>query len=408
MSLISGLLSAGNADTTDLTGEWQQHVLVRHAKGIGNGAVLFALMSMLRKESAEASEYNWFERNPVRNDFYSNAQFALGVTTLSFDDGSGNAVWQGLSLNTVLENSRTGEYVRVTADPTTSSVAVERGHASTTPAQVNDNDLWSRIAVTAEEGADPTRAVYETPDELKNYIGTFQSTVYLTNAYKGSVLRTDLEGPLRERRLYALERVSGDIEKSFLLGKKNRILGSDGYIYQTGGVRDSLVQAGLTSSHILDGGASQTVSLAAFKDWLQSFMVFGSNQKLALCGPQAFAAISNFANTARAGFRIMNNETVFGMNITTIVTPSGILELTFHPLLQELSAYRSSMFVLDMANIVQKTMEPLFLERNIQTRGKDAYMEQFRAKLGLKLKFAEAFGFASNIKRIVASDSSSW
>jgi len=173
-------------------------------------------------------------------------------------------------------------------------------------------------------------------------------------------------------------------------------------------VRDSLVQAGLTSSHILDGGASQTVSLAAFKDWLQSFMVFGSNQKLALCGPQAFAAISNFANTARAGFRIMNNETVFGMNITTIVTPSGILELTFHPLLQELSAYRSSMFVLDMANIVQKTMEPLFLERNIQTRGKDAYMEQFRAKLGLKLKFAEAFGFASNIKRIVASDSSSW
>ena len=105
MSLISGLLSAGNADTTDLTGEWQQHVLVRHAKGIGNGAVLFALMSMLRKESAEASEYNWFERNPVRNDFYSNAQFALGVTTLSFDDGSGNAVWQGLSLNTVLELS---------------------------------------------------------------------------------------------------------------------------------------------------------------------------------------------------------------------------------------------------------------------------------------------------------------
>ena len=372
MSLISGLLSQANADTTDLTGEWQQHVLVRHAKGIGNGAVLFALMSMLRKESAEASEFNWFERNPVRNDFYSNAGANSLAATLTFDDGAGTAVWQGLSLHTVLENSRTGE----------------------------------QVLVTAEEGADPTRAVYETPEELKNYIGTFQSTVYLTNAYKGTVLRSDLEGPLKERRLYALERVSGDIEKSFLLGRKNRNLGSDGYIYQTGGIRDALVKAGLTSTHILDGGGSAGVAMSDFKDWLQSFMVYGSNQKLALCGPKAFAAVSNYANSARNGFRIMNNETVFGMNITTIVTPSGILELTFHPLLQELTAYRDSMFVLDMANIVQKVMEPLFLERNIQTRGKDAYMEQFRAKLGIKLKFAESFGFAYRLRGIDDTDES--
>lgn len=406
MSLISGLLSQANADTTDLTGEWQQHVLVRHAKGIGNGAVLFALMSMLRKESAEASEFNWFERNPVRNDFYSNAGANSLAATLTFDDGAGTAVWQGLSLHTVLENSRTGEQVLVTADPSSASVAVTRGHAGTTAASINDNDLWSRIAVTAEEGADPTRAVYETPEELKNYIGTFQSTVYLTNAYKGTVLRSDLEGPLKERRLYALERVSGDIEKSFLLGRKNRNLGSDGYIYQTGGIRDALVKAGLTSTHILDGGGSAGVAMSDFKDWLQSFMVYGSNQKLALCGPKAFAAVSNYANSARNGFRIMNNETVFGMNITTIVTPSGILELTFHPLLQELTAYRDSMFVLDMANIVQKVMEPLFLERNIQTRGKDAYMEQFRAKLGIKLKFAESFGFAYRLRGIDDTDES--
>jgi len=61
------------------------------------------------------------------------------------------------------------------------------------------------------------------------------------------------------------------------------------------------------------------------------------------------------------------------------------------------------MVVIDLPNVVQKTMETLFLEKNIQTRGQDAYQEQFRAKLGLKLKFANAFGFAYNLEKITAS-----
>lgn len=405
MSLISGLLSVQNADADDLTGEWQQHVTVRHAKGIGNGAVLFALLSMLRKENAEATEYHWFERNPVRNDFYSDNNYSSSVTTIGWNDGptTMGAVWQALSLNTVLENSRTGEYVRVTADATSAAVSVERGHAGTTAAAILAGDLWTRIATTAEEGSAPTTAVYETPDELVNYVETFNASVFLTNAYKGSVLRTDMAGPLRERRLYALEKISGDIEKSFLLGRRNRIIGATNgaYIYMTGGIRDALVKGGYTSN-ILNGGGAGGITLANFLLWLQSFMVFGSPSKLALCGPGAFAAVSNFANSALGGFRIMNNETVFGMNITTIVTPFGIMELTFHPLLQESTAYQNSMFVVDLPNIVQKTMEPLFLEPNVQTPGQDAYKEQFRAKLGLKLKFAQAFGYANNLQKIVA------
>jgi hypothetical protein len=50
--------------------------------------------------------------------------------------------------------------------------------------------------------------------------------------------------------------------------------------------------------------------------------------------------------------------------------------------------------------IVQKVMEPLFLEPNIQTPGEDSYKEQFRAKYGLKLKFPQAFGYAADLKTI--------
>ena len=401
MSFISGLLSSNKADTDDLTGEWQEEVTVRHAKGIGSGAVLFALMSMLRKEPADAAEFNWFERNPVRRDYYSNAGFNDSVTTLTFDDGAGNAVWAGLALDTVLENQRTGEFVRVTADPTTADVTVSRGHAGTTAAAILDNDLWTRLFISAEEGALPTRAVYENPEEMKNYIQTFNSTVNLTNVFKGSKVRSDSGGPLPQQRLYALEKICGDIEMAFLNGRRNREVGSDGYRYQTGGVRDALVRGGLTEN-ILNGLGTAGVTISAFKAWIRSFMTTGSNQKIALCGPLAYAAISDYANTAAAGFRVMNNETVFGMNITTIVTPFGILELTFHPLLAESTAFQSSMFVIDTANIVQKVMEPLFLEPNIQANGQAAYKEQYRAMYGLKLKVANAFGYAYNLQKIVA------
>lgn len=406
MSLVSGLLTVADSDPTDNTGEWQSLVLTRQGRGYGNGSILFALLSKLKKEDAVATEFHWFERDPVRNDFYSVGAAAAGATTLVFDDNetTPSDLSPMLAQDTVLENFRTGEMIRVTADPTTPNVTVQRGHAGTAAAAINDNDLWTRITITAEEGAKPTRSVYDTPDNLENYIQTFNASVNVTNAFKGTQLRTDMAGPLRQRRIYALEKISGDIEKSFFLGRKSRIIGNNGgYVYMTGGIRDALEKGGaLTAANILDGGGAAGITLIEFKKWMRSFMMYGSEKKLAFCGPNSFAAVSDFANTAAAGFRIMNNETVFGMNITTIVTPFGILELTLHPLFNTMSAHQGSIFVVDMANVVQKEMEPLFLEANIQERGTDAYKEQFRAKLGLKLKFAQAFGYAYNFEKITS------
>ena len=58
--------------------------------------------------------------------------------------------------------------------------------------------------------------------------------------------------------------------------------------------------------------------------------------------------------------------------------------------------------MVDLQLIKQKVMEPLFLEPNIQLPGQDSYQEQFRAKLGLKLKFPAAFGYAYNLQKIYA------
>lgn len=409
MSAVQGILSLANANTSDLVGEFQEKIFIRNSKGFNSGATLFGLLAKLKNEQAENIEFNWWERNPVRRTLYSTAAITSGATAISFDDNASTpdtSVWKVLVSGHILRNDRSGEHIRVNGTPSTSTVTIVRGVGATAAAAVNDNDVWTIITLAKAEGADPVGTSYEEPELIKNYIQTFNSTVEVTNAFKGSVLRTDIEGPLKDRRLQALEKVSRDIEWAYFMGTKKAPgdSGAQANTYSTGGLFDVLNSAGLAGAagsgyNSVDGG-SGTFSMANFRDWLNSFMVVGSEQKLAFCGPKAYQAVTVYANSEANGFRIMQNENVFGMNITSILTPFGVLDLAMHPLLREAVAFNSWMFVFDLAHVVQKVFEPLFLEPNVQTPGNDSYKEQYRAKLGLKLRFVNAHGCIKNLTAI--------
>lgn len=428
MSAIAGILSSSNANQAldtkaDLVGEYQETILVRNSKGMNAGSTLFGLMSRLKAEPAENTEFNWFERDPVNRVIYvgttnSTPPASVGATgTLDVSSVSGTAAgsdtagaWQYLRAGTILRNTATSEYLMVTNDPTANSStggpAVQRAINLATGASIPGGyvltlgDALTIVTTAKDEGALPSRANYEEPTILTNYIQTYNQVVELTNAFKANKLRSDAAGPLKARRIQALERIAKDIEMSFLLGVKRRSAGSNGYIYTTGGIKDAIDRAGLTGN-ALNGNAGSGVNLSAVNTWLQSFMTVGSDAKLALCGPTAYSVFSAYANSATNGFRIMNQETVFGMNITVVNTPFGELDLAFHPALKEIPNYADWMFTVDLAHVMQKTMEPLFLEPNIQTPGQDSYKEQFRAKLGLKLRFANAFGYAYGLQKIL-------
>lgn len=444
MSAVAGLLSSTSAQANDLVGEFQETIFVRNAKGLNVGTTLFGLMAKLKTEPADNIEFNWFERDPVRRVFTTNPNSGIancaggfdstaGTSTTStkllFYDGKGTGVSAGgggssdasttdgevnhlLCSGQILRNDRTGEYIRITADPTVdlTQVTVTRGYNGSGAAAIQTTDTWTLITLAKDEGADPVRATYEDPSSLINYVQTFNSTVYLANAFKGQVMRSDIEGPLTDRRIQALERIARDIEYAFLLGRKVRLAGTNGWVYTTGGVYDSLASNASLAGNLLDGsntgtngtGVSGSVKLSVFNTWMQNFMTYGSDAKLAFCGPTAYSVLSTFANSATNGYRIMQGEQVFGMHITTINTPFGELSLAYHPLLKESPTFSTWLFAVDLPMIVQKTFEPLFLEPDIQTPGQDSYKEQYRAKLGLKLKFANAFGVANTVSGIAA------
>lgn len=426
MSAVSGLLtqaqqgSTGLDDKSDLVGEYQETILVRNSKGMNAGSTLFGLMSKLKAEPAENTEFNWFERDPVQRQILvavtqlggstttaPTAGSQAGAFTVEVTSGQADLAWPYLANGVILRNQRTGEVLQVATTPTSNLIAVLRAFPISSSVSTGlsgytlvAGDILAIITLGQDEGALPTRSVYDEPDVLTNFVQTFNRVVELTNAFKANKLRSDVSGPLKARRIQALEGIAKDIEMAFLLGVKARATGSNGFQYYTGGVKDAVDNA--VPQNVLAGNGSSGVALSVVNAWLQNFMTVGSDAKLALCGPTAYSVFSAFANQATNGFRIMNQETVFGMNITVINTPFGELDLAFHPGLKEIPSFASWMFVVDLAHVMQKTMEPLFLEPNIQTPGQDSYKEQFRAKLGLKLRFANAFGYASNLQLINA------
>lgn len=411
-SAIAGLLNSINANPTDLVGEWMPGVLVRQGKSANFGSVLFGLFNKLKVDVKVAlnGQFNWWERDPVRSNFISDASASATATVLTFDDGNGNPVVALLSAGSVLQNGRTLEYIKVAVDPvgntTTTQVNVVRdvNNTGVTGIAVNDNDVWSRITEGSLEGSAPRRAAYEQPSNYYNLIQTFKESAYLSNYYNAGQLRSDLDGPRNQAVDYSLESICNQIEKALLFGP--RIQGNATSEQYTGGITTAIDFAITQDSNLaankLNGNGAGGVSLTNLLAWLNAFMVNGSDAKLLMCGNLAYSALSSFANSAQAGFRILNNEDDhrFGLNLTEIQTPFGKASLAMHPLMKNDTNFQSYIVGADLALLTLKQMEKLHYQEFEPTNGTDAYQGQFRAKLGLMQQYIGAFGYAYGFQQI--------
>jgi hypothetical protein len=402
---VAGFLGTATADANDNVGEWQQYVLHRNGKGMNSGSTLFGLMSRLANEDADAQVYNWWEKDPLRRVFYATAARTDADTTISFDDNATSpdtTIWVFLRAGAVLLNDRTGERIRVAATPTTTTVTITRGIQSTSAAAINENDGFTLVTFAKANGAVPARSAYAQPTSYQNYIQTFNATASVENAYKAGILRTDLDGPIEEAQLDALEQIGNDIEYAYFLGIKEVASLTEGATYYTGGIKAAVDAASLTSN-ILNGNGSSGVNLSDFNDWMENIMTWGSDVKLFFGGPRAYSAISRYAISAAGGYRTTDDsKTVWGINIETIKTPFGEIGMASHPLFKNNVLLNDWGFVIDLQLIVQKVMEPLFFQEYEPTNGQDAWQGQFRAKLGIKMKFPQAFGYCYDFSKINA------
>lgn len=179
-----------------------------------------------------------------------------------------------------------------------------------------------------------------------------------------------------------------DIEDSFWFGEKKlqavgNTLGNQGHeVRFTGGV-DEFINAG--SSYIQE--QSGYLTAPDLNNWLVNAFTYGSEQKVVMAGNMFVKAVNE---TARGQIRLSNEETKYGIAISTYVTSFGTIKIVRNP--RFVGPFSDRAYCLDFADDCLRyrflANRDTQLKTNVQQPDIDGEVDQYITEAGLE--FMEA------------------
>lgn len=288
-------------------------------------------------------------------------------------------------------------------DNTASSYVFDGKLVNDTPGfapAAGDNVL--RIGSAFEEGAAKTTGYSDQLETIWASTQIFKTHYSLTNTavktdyYAGSEYQRIRADKLREHKI--------DIERTLLFGARvgsasanpfsapgsGTLLGSTHPLRTSHGIVNAITYG---DTNIGIGGSREfnntmaTYSYSDFIDDMEEVFEYGSPRKAFFCG---MGVISFFQKMAmdEAMLTIETSTSSFGLDVYTVKTPAGMLDLVWNPLLRG-SSYKNFGVVVDMANVDVGVFRPTSLEMNVQTPGTDGIEEQYLSDLGLVVRLPE-------------------
>lgn len=292
------------------------------------------------------------------------------------------------STGDILRNVANGENYIVTAiDTTNTEIDIKRFPSGniTAAAVANSGTVCIRIGTAKADGADVTEAVSTNGTFPYNYCQNFEKVVYMS----GNTMATEMYGgnDWLNQRMKAMGAFKLDLERSFIFGR--RTLDATLVVWATGGFLDD--SAILTDATQYVGGSVDTGFASEdefFKTYCKALFAKGSNRKTLYCGASALMAINDYSKVKQ---QTKVAEKQYGVDVKTILTPFGALDLKWHPVLESLYAnwaigvdestdYLKYRF--QSANGVNRDIR---YADNLQSPGYDARMAAYRGTIGLHL-----------------------
>jgi hypothetical protein len=375
---------------------WREGIMKLLPNG---GATLAALTAMMKTRSVDDPEYNWYERELTDRRLALNANVAntSAQTTLT-------VVADALELKKgdMIRSEETGEIMHVAVDPTVdTTLVVDRGASGSTTAAitfagagVNPNLLV--IGSAYEEGSLAPTGVQLDPVKKFNYTQIFRQTLEFTRTAIKTRLRTGDQ--VKQAKADALEMLSMDMERAFLLGKK-----FEG-TYQGKPRRTSDgILARLTAdapANIIDAVAAGT-EMEDFELYLKSAFQFGSNEKLALVGNGALLAINQIIRR-NSHYNIQNGLKEYGMAVSRLTTPFGELILKRYTLFNNVTSGTTGgspyygmenwALILDADNLVYTHLKDsdIEFESKLQANGLDGEKSGYIGEASIEIHHAKS------------------
>lgn len=342
---------------------------------------LLVITSKINKKPVTSYKYEWFEEDPAGRWFKAAAQITAEATTFTVADSIGIQI----AVDDLLKVASTGEMMLVTGIANASgntTVTVKRGVGSVAAAVIAQNAYILVMANALPQGSNAPSEKRRNPFVQYNYTQIFKTPFSVTNTLNASA-------QVGEDELARLRRKAGEehaisIEYAIMFGNRSIDLTGEQPRTTTGGVLESIA----TTPNKLEKSLA-TVTQDDFDAFLQKVFEYGSTSKLCLASP---SFLSLFTKWAKEKLYVASNETKFGMNVMSYLTPFGELKLTKHPLLVD--GYDGYGIVLDMEEVAYRplTGRDTQLVTNIQAADEDGERDMYITEAGVQVKLPRKHG----------------
>ena len=387
---ILGLRTPTNVATNERPESWRQGINLLFPNG---DFALTGLSSYGKNEAVSDYKFHWFEKGlPTQRIFIANAAgYSAAATSAVVDDGAGGSASFNTKFGTVLMNERTFEKMIVAADPTTSTIQLDRQKGTTAAAAMLNDDALLIVGSAYEDGNTARiGAVQYDPTEKYNVCQIFGDSYLLTRRAMKVQYRTGdkLQETRRETLLIHLR----GIESSAFFGEYLDEAGT-GNTASRRTFTEGLYSKITTNVH--DAGGALTYFEAM--DFLEQDLRYGSSNRLVLAGSTAINAWNKLAKLEMQ-MNAMPGEDSFGLAIKEIITPFGKnLYILQHPMLSVNPTFRSWMWIVDMDQFKVRVLDDTQLIENVQENNVKRMEAEYYTDLGWEISQEQTHAYWKNL-----------
>ena len=406
------------------TGDWGSEVRPKNfrqgiLKLFPNGSVpITAMTSMMPDEKVNDPEFKWWDKEletqtATSVEIYTDS--ALGSAVSGSGESAGVVFYVKVSVDEV-KHFRPGQTVIMTTSATpmasaygqvsatqvngsSSYVAVELLIA-TTGTEVSAADTLEIIGDANAEGANMPEAVSYDPTKYSNFCQIIRTPLDITRTAKLTFLRTG--DAYQELKREALLYHGVGMEQAFMFGQKLETTGSNGKPMRfTQGIVPFAVE------HAPSANIKHYPTVHSGSTWLEKgeffldtqlevlFQFMNTTEVMGLCGSTALMGIQSLVKNA-GQFNFKADETAYGIKIVRWTTPWGDIALKQHPLLTHRAHRRSSLILLNPANLRTRFISDTFFKSDDSLKkggyqGYDGQKEEFLTEIGLEMHYPKTF-----------------
>jgi hypothetical protein len=352
-------------------------------------APLNALLAMGASESTDDPEFKNFRDTLPDRVLTVNGAIASTSTasiTITASDDNKFAI-----KGAILINATTGEVMQVTADTTSTTLAVTRNIGATSYQIADTAKLFVAGYAGAEGGTSPTPIGFDA-STVSNFTQIFRTAFAVTNTLKNTYLRTG--DKLEESATKALKLHMSDIERAMFFGIKAETNGSTNQPTRyTGGLINSI-------DNVIDlsSSASNTMTESTFDSTLISTVFkYGSSQKIAFVGATVANHLQQFGKDR---WKPVQVEGSYGVSLTQYTTFAGDLMVHLHPQFRQISGMDSAMVIVDFPYLRYRYLEgrDTALLENRQNNDEDLIKHEYLTECGLEMLQSAPHAYIKNWK----------